>query len=397
MTMAAAALAPMALALWLNAVMLAVSLAMFAVPIVAPRLFGDMGLGASTVGVYAGVLWGCALVASMGAGTVIARFGAWRCLRWAIALCAIGLVAAASGTPMGLLVAAVLIGIGNGAETPAASQLLARGIPAPRRPFLFSVKQTGVQIGGLGGALVLPWLVAETGTRGALLVLSTGVFVLAVLLFYPQVRARDAEAEPARGTSATGSVTLRSALASPWLLRIALAAAAFGATQVCLNSFMVTYAVTERTMSLAEAGGLLAVAQSGGLIGRLLWGWLAAARVRPMTLLRALGAAMALAALALGAAGASLPAAALVPVVFLFGLTASGWNGVLLAETAQAVSLASVAAATGAVMTVMTIGLMLAPPLFAAIGSALSYSAAFVALAVIAAGGVLCLPKGGDA
>ena len=53
----AAAAKPLALALWLNGVMLVVSLAMLAVPILAPVLFTDLALPVASVSVYTGTLW----------------------------------------------------------------------------------------------------------------------------------------------------------------------------------------------------------------------------------------------------------------------------------------------------------------------------------------------------
>jgi hypothetical protein len=49
---------------------------------------------------------------------------------------------------------------------------------------------------------------------------------------------------------------------------LSLAAAAFGATQVCVNSVLVTWAVLERDLDLAGAGLLAATAQGAGLLAR---------------------------------------------------------------------------------------------------------------------------------
>jgi sugar phosphate permease len=180
----------------------------------------------------------------------------------------------------------------------------------------------------------------------------------------------------------------------PVLRRLALAAAGFGATQICLNSFLVTYAVQERHATLAQAGLLLAAAQSGGLVGRVLWGWVATRGRQAAAVLKGVGIGMSLAAAALGALGSEMTAALLLPLAFGFGLTASGWNGVLLAEVAHHVPTEHVAAATGAVLVIMTVGLMLAPPAFALLGAARDFGTAFMGLAAIAMLGVACLPGG---
>ena len=84
----------------------------------------------------------------------------------------------------------------------------------------------------------------------------------------------------------------------------------------------------------------------------------------------------------------------LLPLAFCFGLTASGWNGVLLAEVAHHVPTEHVAAATGAVLVIMTVGLMLAPPVFALLGAARDFGTAFMGLSALAMLGAACLPGG---
>jgi MFS family permease len=389
----APASAPLALALWLNGVMIVVSLAMLAVPILAPVLFADLALPAATVGVYTGTLWGVALVGSLSAGALIGRFGAWRVAQLTVLLCAAGLVCGATGTVVGLALAALLIGLGNGMETPGASQLLARGVAPERRPFYFSLKQTGVQIGGLAGALVLPSLAVAIGWRPALLALAALGLVAAASLTRQRRRfAHIDRIEQTRPLHFAAALTYT--WRQPVLRRLALAAVGFGATQICLNSFLVTYAVEERQATLAQAGLLLAAAQSGGLVGRVVWGWVAARGHHAAAVLRWLGIGMSIAAAALGAFGARMDAALLLPLAFGFGLTASGWNGVLLAEVARNVPTVHVAAATGAVLVIMTLGLMAAPPAFAMLGAARDFGSAYIALSALAMLGVALLPRG---
>jgi MFS family permease len=389
----AGAAKPLALALWLNGVMLVVSLAMLAVPILAPVLFTELALPVASVGVYTGTLWAVALVGSLSAGALIGRFGAWRIAQLTLLLCAAGLVCGATGTIAGMALAALLIGLGNGLETPGASQLLARGVAPARRPFYFSLKQTGVQIGGLSGALLLPVLAALIGWRASLLVLAVLGLGFAVLLAQQQRRYADID-RVEQGARLHFTAALGYAWRQPVLRRLALAAAGFGATQICLNSFLVTYAVQERHSTLAQAGLLLAAAQSGGLVGRVLWGWVAARGQRSAAVLQALGIGMTVAAATLGALGSQMHTELLLPLAFGFGLTASGWNGVLLAEVAHHVPTEQVAAATGAVLVIMTVGLMTAPPAFALLGAARDFGTAFMGLSVVALLGLASLPRG---
>jgi MFS family permease len=157
--------------------------------------------------------------------------------------------------------------------------------------------------------------------------------------------------------------------ANPALARLAIAAGAFGATQVCLNSFIVTFLVRERGLELAQAGWVAALTQGCGLVGRLLWGWVASRVLPSMSLLRALGCVMIVCALTLGTLGASMSMVALLPLAALFGLSASGWNGVFLAEVAERSPPGEIGTTTGAVMVLMMDRPGRGPLLFSTIAS----------------------------
>ena len=66
----------------------------------------------------------------------------------------------AVANPWVVALGALVVGIGYGAVTPASSNVLADRVPEGLRAFIFSLKQSGVPIGGaLAGALV-PLLMA---------------------------------------------------------------------------------------------------------------------------------------------------------------------------------------------------------------------------------------------
>ncbi len=389
---------PLAVSLWLGAVLAVASLSLMAVPVLTPSIAADLNLNAHWLGLYSGLLWAAALVSSVFSGKLIGRCGAWTVVLSALALCAAGMLAASMAvwTPLLLLLAAILIGVANGLEAPAASQLLTQHVPTARRTLLFSIKQTGVQWGALTGSLVLPVLFGGFGWRWSLVTVALVSLVLIVML---RLRGLQGQ-EVTRGVQDRSRSSGRKGWIGWWLLlektpvlrRLSCASAAFGATQVCLNGFIVTFMVQERGLTLGQAGAVAAFAQTGGLIGRVFWGWLATAHVKPLTLLGVLGLVMSICALLLGALGATLPIWLLWPLSALFGLSASGWNGIFLAEVAAHSPAAEVAATTGAVMVLMTIGLILGPLAFAAIAGVSSFGIAFVCLAGVALLGTWLLP-----
>ena len=103
--------------------------------------------------------------------------------------------------------------------------------------------------------------------------------------------------------------------------------------QISLNAFLVSFCVVELEMTLTAAGAALAMAQTGGLVGRVFWGVVGDRLGHTRLVLGPLGLAMAAAAVATVATEWTFPA--LVTLCFFFGLTASGWNGLFLAEVAR--------------------------------------------------------------
>jgi predicted MFS family arabinose efflux permease len=127
---------------------------------------------------------------------------------------------------------------------------------------------------------------------------------------------------------------------------------------------------------------MLAAAQVRGFIGRIGWGYVADRFVRPRIVVALPGIVTSAAAIVPG----SLPHGStglLMPLCVVFGLTASGWNGVFLAEVARLAPAHHVGEATSGVLTICHIGLMVGPLLFAAIAAAGSFGIAYIAIACV--------------
>ncbi len=78
-------------------------------------------------------------------------------------------------------------------------------------------------------------------------------------------------------------------------------------------------------------------------------------------------------------------------LLIFFGLSASGWNGIFLAEVARLVPAHEAGSATAAVLLVMTIGLVAGPLVFSGLAAAGSFSSAFVAWGGVGLLGVAAL------
>jgi hypothetical protein len=82
------------------------------------------------------------------------------------------------------------------------------------------------------------------------------------------------------------------------------------------------------------------------------------------------------------------PVSAIAAVVILLGATASGWNGVFLAEIIRDVNPAEVGLATSGSLMLTYMGTLLGPSLFARLASTVGFPKAYLAMgaAVLLAG-----------
>ncbi|MCM2339887.1 MFS transporter [Rhodoferax sp.] len=311
-----------------------------------------------------------------GVGALIA-FQAGRLLRWlgpwpVAILCAVsvalGMACLALWGRPAIWFAAFFFGLAFGPETPASTALLAAVTPAARRPLVFSVRQTGNQIGAIGGSLTLPLLLALDARLPFILV---AVISLSLALWCawlarkPGLRhvAIHASSVPKRPKLplqkrawALGTMPLR------WL---ALAAFLFSATQMSLNVFLLSHAVWTWGMALPQAAAWVALLQLGGLIGRLAWGWLAQHFASASRLLGAIGLLAASTGLLLMLSPLSLGGWVFGTLLLVLGFAASGWNGVLVAEVTRLAGSHQAGELTGRVLGYGYLGLAFAPGAFA--------------------------------
>lgn len=364
-----------------------VSMAVFSVPVLAPELARLLGVSPSLVGPYVAIVYVGAIMASTLAGPLVLRYGALRVSQCATLLCAAGLALLATVPSIpAAIIGGLLVGLGCGPITPASSHMLARSTPAHRVSLVFSVKQTGVPLGGiLAGALAPPLLIAA-GLSFALWSVAAAC-VVCVLLAQPLRGALDADREPSRAlgmANLAGPISM--VLRHPPLARLAASSFVFSAMQMSLATYLVTYLNTTLGYSLVQAGAALAFSQVGGVAGRILWGWIADRWLGALRMLAVVAAIMAVCAVCMSALGAGVPPVLLGVLLIAFGASATGWNGVYLAEVARQAPPGMASTATGGSLAVTFFGVVLGPLLFGGVAELFgSYRVGYVALAIPAA------------
>ena len=364
-----------------------VSMAVLTVPAMAPAMAQSLNVSPTLIGLYIAVVYAGAMLASLMSGPWVLRWGAIRVSQLGLLVCAAGLVllAAAPGA-VSALVGAFLIGVGYGPITPASSHLLARTTPPDRVSLVFSIKQTGVPLGGVMAGALVPGLLVWGGTDAALLAVAVGNLVCAVIA-QPMREALDADREPGRPlgvASITGPIRL--VVSQPQLAQLTSFSFVFSAVQMCLATYLVTYLHSALGYSLVVAGVVLSTAQVGGVVGRVLWGYMADRWLGPRRMLAALAVLMALCCAITAALQVGGPLVLVLGLMAAFGASATGWNGVYLAEVARLAPAGQASAATGGALSVTFLGVVLGPVLFGTLSGAFdSYRAGYLALALPAA------------
>ena len=363
------------------------SLAATAPAVLAPELAQTMGVAPQWIGLFVGIVYVGAMLASLASPGFIERYGAIRVSQFCVLLCAAGtiLIGLLPASFAGLLVAvAIMIGVGYGPITPASSQILARTTPPSQMGLMFSIKQTGVPAGAALAGALLPIAALTMGWRAALV--TVGLVGLGVVVAAQSTRrALDSDRTPGQAFSLPAILSrLKLVAKSPPLAELARLGFAYAAVQVCLSSYLVVFLHGALQWSLVASGLALTVSTIGGVIGRIVWGALTDRVLGPRRALSLIGLLAAICGIAMAFATPAWPAWIVLSVAALFGGTAIGWNGVQLSELARQAPPGSAGAVTGAASFITFGGVVIGPPLFAALTALTDgYRTGFLVMATV--------------
>jgi len=328
--------------------------------VIAPAIITDLLLDAYWIGIYFALTAAASLVQQLGCGSFIVRYGALRVSQISLVLLAAGTALAALGTPLALVLSAIICGGGGAVSTPASSHLLSR-ISSPRYlPLVFSIKQTAVPAGLLLAGLLGPQLTEWTGWRVTMLLGAAACATFALML-QPLRRIFDTDRVPTHAFRMSDfKATLLSVLATPSLRVVSFACLAFNGLQAVVTAYFVVYLTTIGYTPVA-AGFVFSVAVAVAVPGRILWGWLGSSHVSPRVMMAALALGMAGSVGLLALCSAGWPVLLVGLVACAVSATALSWHGILLAETARAAPEGMRGGVTGGVLSFGQVGALALP------------------------------------
>ena len=159
-----------------------ISWAVFAPPVIAKQALPEMGLDPIWIGAQPTVVFSAAMIVGVMASAWVARVNPMRATQLFVAFCVIGPILIATGSLVLVAVGSALIGAALGPATPASSHILGRVTPLHLRPLIFSIRQTGVTLGGVLAGFVTPLLVQLWDWQTAMLVIGGTCAVTAGLV-----------------------------------------------------------------------------------------------------------------------------------------------------------------------------------------------------------------------
>ena len=135
-----------------------VAMALLTLPVVAPVVAKDLNVSTTYLGAYVALVYFAAMIASLLGGAGVKRWGAIRLSQAGLVCSGIGLLLCAVPHPAVIALGALCIGTGYGPITPASSHLLIKSTPPHQLSLVFSIKQTGVPLGGMIAGALIPSL-----------------------------------------------------------------------------------------------------------------------------------------------------------------------------------------------------------------------------------------------
>ncbi len=350
--------------------------------VLAPAMIANLMLDSAWIGVYFSIAAVASLATQLGCGSFIIRYGALRMSQVALVMLALGMALATLGTPLMLVLSALVGGGGAAVSTPSSSHLLGRVSPPRYMPLVFSLKQTAVPAGLLLAGLLGPQLTKAFNWHYTMLFAALACLIFTAML-QPLRKLFDYDRIATRTFHLSDfSTTLKSVLGAKTLRNLAFTCFAFNAAQTIFTVYFVVY-LTTLGYSLVAAGFVFSTAVAIAVPGRIVWGLLGSGYIQPRLVMAALAFGMAVSMVALSLCSPGWPTILIGTIAAIISATALSWHGVLLAETANAAPEGMRGSVTGGVLSFGQLGALTAPTVFSILlGLSNSYSLGFVVCSI---------------
>lgn len=369
------------------------SMAVFTVTLVAPAATAEIGMHATAVGFYVAAVYGFGVLSGLLTAAFVTRLGPIRVCQITMLLISASLGLLSLSTPASAVLSAVLLGLAYGTLNPASARVLSSVSTTHLQPLIFSIKQSGVPLGGVLAGAVVPTLVMAFDWQAA--VLMVGGAGIAVALLSQSLRHDfDGNRRPKAAIRVTAiTESLKLVLRFPALRSLSIISVAYAGCQICIGTFFVVYLTSTMAFSLIDAGVAFTYLQVGGFVGRLFWGAVAERLLPAWLVIVGLGLLMACLVGVLAIASPLWSTQTYGALSFCIGMTCYGWNGLFFSQIASVAPNGRCEDATGGVQSLMFAGIVIFPLFFAVMVVGVGYTAAFLFIGTLVLVTALWAPR----
>lgn len=265
------------------------------------------------------------------------------------------------------IIVLIISGVGCGCFPTVATKALLIWFPMKQRATVFGINQTALNVAGIITAATLPTLAIITGWRTGFIaigIVSIAVAVIAYAFYRDPPKAANAEA-PQRSISPTWRM-IRDVILDRNILLISFSCLGLAICMFSFTGYLVIYLKEAVGVSVALAGGYLALANTGGIIGKPFFGAVSdrvfgGSRKKPLLLV---GTLIFVFSIIMQVVTSSTPYWMLIAIFFMFGFTAIGWGGMNLVLISEFAGMENAGLAVGYSVTITLIGNIIGPPIF---------------------------------
>ncbi|MDE0779333.1 MAG: MFS transporter [Alphaproteobacteria bacterium] len=357
----------------------------------APAIAADIGVPVEFIGLQIALVYtGASLISAM-SGFLLRRWGPGRVSQISLVLCGLGAAMMAIPSVAMIAFGSLFMGFGYGMTNPSGAELLMRITPKRRRNIVYSIKQTGIPLGGMLAGAIAPAMTETISWQAAPLIGALSCFILAGAL-QPWRKGWDSRRDPNARLDSTAFVAMTMIWRIPTLRWMGVAGFNYAFIQLAISTFAVTILVVEAQFSLIAAGAVLAAVQAAGITGRLVWGWVADRWGIGDQLLLMMGVLNVMGGIGMMWIGPDWSIWAIYVFFVAFAASAYGWTGIFMTSTVNRAPPAYSGTAVGGIGVPVYAGVIFGTAALSLLADAMgSVSNAFAIVAMLAAIGTLAL------
>ena len=283
-----------------------------------------------------------------------------------VGLCLIGgfvLLAGVQTHYIWLMFTLALAGSGYGLINPAINKGIVAWFPHSIRGTAMSLKQIGVMLGSIVSAVILPSLALQKSIGFALIVTGSTIVTIGIMSYFVYVEKSISYDQNVREKPYRANWII---LSDRNLLLCNIIGMLLVGAQFSFFMYLSLYMREQFHYDVIRAGIVLSIASIGGIFGRLTWGMTSDFffHGQRKNSLIFIGLSSTLFALVLAWIPANASFAIISSIVFVYGTTIAGWNGLFQAMVVELAEPQLAGIISGITLSFIYLGTMIVPFLF---------------------------------